>query len=766
MKRPKSSSVFRRYLTSYIIILIIPLLTGIISYSVSIQTAEKYSIINSTQVLNQSKAILEQRLTEIERFVRQLAANQDLITLLNKNVKDKSKIVSSVKQLATDLSPYALTNEFLEDFYIYLESTDLIVIPGSVYFRPHHFYRQNHYLDLTFSEWKSEILRNDHPFVLLPNKPYVKNETETNVITYIQSLPLDHSYDYMGSIVVPIEEHKLNDLLEGISDELDGWSFITDENFNIMAANGIEEEKIENIAPLITGGSEQQYLEDGTLLIFSHSSKNGWVYVAGIPNETLVKEALPIKYITWSVTGSTLIIGLIISLFFAYRNSRPINKLMRILKDYTELDTKNDYDFLHGNISKLINSNTDLQAQLAEQKPLLKDAFLKQLLSGELTVRNGNLQEFAKQVDVHLNGDNGYVCVLKIEGYENISSSEIYEELHAIRLVIQQESMRICRRFYLTNMHSDKLVYIFIDDQEQGGQFAEKVEKMFKSLQKYFQKEYRITLKAGLGNSFHSLSDISRSYNEAKQAVEFAVISDQGLGLFWYDELMKESTVFYYPLEYEFRLLKNLKEGDVTESKKIIHELFEENLSKRCLPTDMIDQFVYEVKGTFFKLFEQYTIRKENAIEYIWRKLLDIQRVEDMNKIKDLFFKVIDEYCEMVKRYHQETNHSVVNAIKAYLKENYPCTELNLYMIAEYFGRPEKYISQIFKEESGEYIYEYLERIRINESMDLLTTTNKTIVDISETVGYNSAHSFRRAFKRINNVTPNQYRNTMRGQCR
>ncbi len=764
MKQLKSSTVFRRYLISYIIILIIPMLTGIISYRVSIQTAEKYSIINSTQVLDQSKAILEQRVTEMERFGRQLAVNQDLITLLNKNVTEKSKIVSSVKQLATDLSPYASTNEFLEDFYIYLESTDLIIVPGSVYFRPYHYYQQNHYLDLSFSEWKSEILKNDQAFAILPNKPYVKNEIDTNVITYIQPLPLNHYSDYMGSIVVPIEERKLNDLLDGISDQLNGWSFITDENHNIMAANGINEEKIDDIASRISEENEQQYLEDGTLLISSHSSKNGWIYVAGIPNETLIKEALLIKYITWIVTGSTLIIGLIISLFFAYRNSRPINKLVRTLKDYAELDTKNDYDFLHGNISKLIDSNTDLKARLADQKPLLKDAFLKQLLSGELTEKNGNIQEFAKQVDVDLNGNNGYVCVLKIDGYEDISSSEIYEELHAIRLVIQQESTKICNHFYLTNIHSDKLVYIFLDGQEEGSPFADKIEKMFISLQKYFQREYRITLKAGLGNSFRSLSDISRSYDEAKQAVEFAALSNQGIGLILYDEVMKESAVFYYPLEYEFRLLKNLKEGDPEASKKIIHELFAENMDKRCLPTDMIDQFVYEVKGTFFKSFEQYTLHKEDALEYVRRKLQEVQLVDDMNKKRDLFFNIIDGYCEMVKRHRQETNHSAVNAIKEYVKGSYPCAELNLYTVAEHFGRPEKYISQIFKEETGEYIYEYLEKVRINEAMTMLATTKKTIVDISESVGYNSAHSFRRAFKRINNVTPNQYRNTIKDQ--
>ncbi|WP_163538203.1 helix-turn-helix domain-containing protein [Gracilibacillus sp. YIM 98692] len=763
MKQSKATTVFRRFFISYIIILLIPMLSGIISYQVSLQTAEKYSITNSRQVLNQSKAILEQRLTEIDRFGRQLSLNKDLITLLNKNVTERNKIISSMRRFSADISPYASTNEFLEDFYIYIQNTDLVVVPGSVYFRPLHYYQQNHYTDLTFSQWKTEILESDQPYQMIPSKPYVKKESNTKVITYVKSLSMSHNGENnSGSIVVPIEQNKMNHLLNGISKQFGGWSFITDANQNVITAHGIKEDRINHIVSSVSEENSKKYLDDGTLLISLHSDKYDWVYVAGIPNETLTKQAQPIKYITWIVTGSTLIIGLIICLVFAYRNSRPINHLIRTLKDYSELETKNDYDFLHGNVSKLIAANTNLQTQLAEQKPLLKDAFLKQLLSGELTESNSHLYGFAKQVNVDLNGNNGYVSVVKIEGYEEISSSEIYEELHAIQLVIKQESSKICRKFYLTNIHSDKLVYIFIDDQENGAAMANKIEKMFMSLQEYFHKEYRITLKVGIGHEFNALSDISRSYNEAKQAIEFATFSNEGFGLYWYDEMMQVSAVFYYPLEYELRLLKNLKDGEAEEAKKIIRELFIENIDKRCLSTDMVDQFIYEVKGTFFKSFEQYFVRKENLAEYIRKKLLDIQLTSDVHLTEKLFMEVIDYYCKVIRNERQHTNHYTVKSINKFLENHYSNADLNLYAIAEHFGRPEKYISQIFKEETGEYITEYLEKIRINKAMYLLANTQKKIVEISELVGYNSAHSFRRAFKRINNITPNQYRNTMK----
>ncbi|KAB8130771.1 helix-turn-helix domain-containing protein [Gracilibacillus oryzae] len=755
MNRIGSSKLFRRYFLSYLIILMIPLLAGFITYHVSIKTAEKYSIINSTQILQQGKTILEQRMDELDRFVRQIASNNDLNTLLNKNVTEKTRIVSSVKQLSEEISPISVTNEFLEGFYIYFRRMDLVMVPGSVYFRPDHFYQQYHYTNLTVTEWKQTVL--EGPRQILPSKEFVNGEEVKDVITYMQPLPMNSFSNYNGSLVIPIDTDKINKLLNGISMQFGGWVFVMDNDRNIITSNGIEEADIQKLPPLSTDNN-QTYLDDGTLLISIESERNNWTYVAGIPSSALTRQAAPIKYITWFVTIGTLILGFVICLFFAYRNSRPITKLVKTLKEYTGTESNNEYDFLHGNISKLIAAKTDLQLQIAEQVPLIKDAFLKQLLSGEMTEKDENLFEFARLANIELSTNKGNVIVLKIEGYEELMSKDIYEELQAIRLVIHEESKKHDNNFYLTNVNSDKLVYIFIDEQGQE-KFTDNIEKMFQSLQAYLYKEYRIMLKVGAGHRFETFSEISRSYHEAKQAIEYAVLHTETCKVHWYDDVMKETAVLYYPLEYEFRLLKNLKDGEADEAKKIISELFSENIDKRCLPADMLEQFLYEVKGTFLKSLDQYIF--PDKAEYALKKLASIQVSEDLLKTKSLMMDFIDYYCQKVNKERQKSNDSLVNDIREFLENTYPNADLTIYSIAEQFGRPEKYMTQLFKEETGEYIYEYLEKIRIDESLNLLENTNYTVNEISEKVGYNSAHSFRRAFKRMNNVTPTQFRNSL-----
>lgn len=93
-----------------------------------------------------------------------------------------------------------------------------------------------------------------------------------------------------------------------------------------------------------------------------------------------------------------------------------------------------------------------------------------------------------------------------------------------------------------------------------------------------------------------------------------------------------------------------------------------------------------------------------------------------------------------------------------YIHERYSDAELTLYRIAEHIGKPEKYISQMFKEHTGTNPSDYVELVRIGKAAELLQEKLLTIDEIAAQVGYNSAHSFRRAFKRVRGVSPSTFR--------
>lgn len=105
---------------------------------------------------------------------------------------------------------------------------------------------------------------------------------------------------------------------------------------------------------------------------------------------------------------------------------------------------------------------------------------------------------------------------------------------------------------------------------------------------------------------------------------------------------------------------------------------------------------------------------------------------------------------------NRKTKHSmaVTDEIRKYIEESYMLPNLNLSMAAMRFNFSEGYFSYFFKEYIGISFTEYVEQVRIQKATTLLKESQLAIDEIAILTGYNSAQSFRRAFKRVTGVSP------------
>ena len=186
----------------------------------------------------------------------------------------------------------------------------------------------------------------------------------------MQSIPLDSFNQSLGTVVVTIDQNEISSLLEGVSTQYGGWANIADSEGNTLASVGIGESQVKELqlsAQAMEGKVSKRYV-DNTLLISIRSDSNGWLYTAGIPRESIMKQADAIKKNTWIVTAATLLLGLILSLLLAYRSSAPIDKLIGMIMEQVSPDSSkkiNGYHFLHGNISGMISNNKILESNCA-----------------------------------------------------------------------------------------------------------------------------------------------------------------------------------------------------------------------------------------------------------------------------------------------------------------------------------------------------------------------------------------------------------------
>lgn len=89
-------------------------------------------------------------------------------------------------------------------------------------------------------------------------------------------------------------------------------------------------------------------------------------------------------------------------------------------------------------------------------------------------------------------------------------------------------------------------------------------------------------------------------------------------------------------------------------------------------------------------------------------------------------------------------------------------TELSLIEIAKQFGMSQRSFTRRFKLATGVRATQYWQKLRIEAAKELLSTSNLSIQEIADQVGYQDQGNLTRLFKQDLNLTPKEYRAMVR----
>lgn len=113
--------------------------------------------------------------------------------------------------------------------------------------------------------------------------------------------------------------------------------------------------------------------------------------------------------------------------------------------------------------------------------------------------------------------------------------------------------------------------------------------------------------------------------------------------------------------------------------------------------------------------------------------------------------------CKYMAALRLDKNQRIVWEVKAFIDANFT-KDFGLEELSELVKCSSTYINRLLKQHTGSTFYNLLTDKRIVRSKELLFLNDWTVNQISNEVGYNNVHSFIRAFKRSEGITPGQFR--------
>ena len=114
--------------------------------------------------------------------------------------------------------------------------------------------------------------------------------------------------------------------------------------------------------------------------------------------------------------------------------------------------------------------------------------------------------------------------------------------------------------------------------------------------------------------------------------------------------------------------------------------------------------------------------------------------------------------CEDLDRIMDKQRNPYINAALEYIDAHYSDPNLSLEEIAESLGIAPNYLSSLFSKSLGKKLFEYVNEVRLEKSIEMLLTTRETVNDIGEKSGFGSPRNFMRQFKKYTDMTPTAYR--------
>ena len=188
--------------------------------------------------------------------------------------------------------------------------------------------------------------------------------------------------------------------------------------------------------------------------------------------------------------------------------------------------------------------------------------------------------------------------------------------------------------------------------------------------------------------------------------------------------------------------------------------------------------YYFIIGGSHAKLFYNYVRTKNNMIpDNIFTNILDdfmdifdlltghrdsISEPWKYMNVSLLLHRIFTSLYDLNENFNaakkmtpaQETH---VNLAIKYIKDHYS-EPIDVDSICNEIGFSKYYFCKIFKKQQGMTIYQYLLNYRIVNAKELLAYSKLSVNTIATQVGFKNSLTFIRAFERIVNMTPSEYR--------
>lgn len=427
-----------------------------------------------------------------------------------------------------------------------------------------------------------------------------------------------------------------------------------------------------------------------------------------------------------------------------------------LLKPISAKDLENVFRKIKENLDEEFDERRNLEKlhdYYQKSLPMLRNQLLSGMLDGK--IEEAQMEQMVRSYGMDLLAP--YYCVGVLEGEASAPGKEFHTgQMLALSLV------NLAREYLGENIKCHMLLFLGhigiiaqLQDTKEINEFVYHMDQVCKM----GTRMLGMNVYAGIGNVYSGLSQITLSYEEAKTALDYRVLGDEGGRALYINDVEPASKEMFCPEVVGIsKIIHEIKFGTEEGLNTSVDELIRELRVDNKATIQQCQLVLMELVTEMLKLLRGYQI---DIIEIFGKNISPYQEIGTFYSTCELS-AWLKEKCfgiwETVRKRRTHSTNRMTEKAKSYIEEHYGESDLSVEDLCNHLNVSATHFSVMFKKEVGMSFVAYLTKVRLEHAVELLNNTEDKSYIIAEKVGYPEANYFSYVFKKQYGVSPSKYR--------
>ncbi len=743
------SRTFRFWIICYVVILLVPIVSGIALYRYTTDTLTNKAYENGMMSVHQVRNVVDEQLKTVSNVSDTICVSSTLIRLKYMSLPFDAQKYYDTHQHAKYLANFTTQQALVKYLYVYCTDLECLLDSGHIYTHENQMAKIiNQRIGMTeerFMELTSQNHQHDY---------YVLNNGRTLLL--IQTLGTQGSEKRpVITLITVLNADAITELLQKTSETINGSAYMLLPDGSVFGAYAQGDPLDYN--SLSTHNGEGQITENDLVVTFADSTETDFRFVLAVPSATFLRDISYMQLAYLYFAFGTLALGLLIAYLLAKHNYKPLQQLKQAAQ-IPEMSS-DDFTALSSKLKELLSAGDRMHTEIVQLSRVADEQLYTSLLSGNLNTLE---KERRKELNEIFTGDVFVAALIDLGAAEENAAAESNKAvLGSLNLLVSECAGNACQ--CLLQPDSDMFAAIFCFTGEVNHNDAQFMVQQIadRMIQHAVEHPALAAMSIYVGDAKDGVENVHHSYANALKAREYAeFVTETEKHVILFDATMVSSDIAwedYDIVDAERQFTRLMMEGNYSKGEQILREIMAYYNCRDGMSLYVMRCRMFGVMNMMLNVLHEVEPDLGTSFYEETNPIARLLSARTQQELEDVIFEIIDRLVGRQESKTPDIQGKIIQ-VEHYIAAHYFDVGLGVKQVADAFNMSLPYLSRVFKKEKGIGLLYFINSYRVQKAKEIMDIDrNATITEIAGRVGYNSSQTLIRIFKRFEGTTPGQF---------